>query len=53
LSGLRTNITEQAVFSQQYLALRLLFFNGFPHSGQLTIFKFPAGWFREDDVKML
>jgi hypothetical protein len=43
LSGWRTNMTEQALFSQQYLALRVFFFNGFPHSGQLTIFKFPLG----------
>jgi hypothetical protein len=36
-------MTEQALFSQQYLALRVPFFNGFPHFGQLTIFKFPLG----------
>jgi hypothetical protein len=32
-------MTEQALFSQQYFALRVLFFNGFPHSGQSTIFE--------------
>ena len=35
--GRRTNITGQFSFSQKYLDL-VLFINGFPHFGQLTIF---------------
>jgi hypothetical protein len=34
-------MTEHLLFSQQYLPLRPLFFNGFPHSGQLAIFESP------------
>jgi hypothetical protein len=47
-------MTEQASFSQQYLPLPLFFFNGFPHSGQLTIFEFSHQKRRGgDDVKPL